>query len=85
MNLSDVGPIYLVLDRLNPVCLYQGTTRPTHYHILHDEIRFTADDLQDLVHSLSYVYQRSTTAISVGKLLVLFCIPQAHIFDQILI
>ncbi|CAM0880911.1 unnamed protein product [Alopecurus aequalis] len=42
-----------------------GTTRPTHYHILHDEIHFTADDLQDLVHSLSYVYQRSTTAISV--------------------
>ncbi|CAI9271843.1 unnamed protein product [Lactuca saligna] len=30
-----------------------GTTRPTHYH------------LQELVHSLSYVYQRSTTAISV--------------------
>ncbi|XP_037412673.1 protein argonaute 4A isoform X1 [Triticum dicoccoides] len=42
-----------------------GTTRPTHYHILHDEIHFAADDLQDLVHSLSYVYQRSTTAISV--------------------
>lgn len=42
-----------------------GTTRPTHYHVLHDEIGFTADDLQELVHSLSYVYQRSTTAISV--------------------
>ncbi|KVH87597.1 Argonaute/Dicer protein, PAZ [Cynara cardunculus var. scolymus] len=42
-----------------------GTTRPTHYHILYDEIGFSADDLQELVHSLSYVYQRSTTAISV--------------------
>ncbi|PKI40289.1 protein argonaute 4-like [Punica granatum] len=42
-----------------------GTTRPTHYHILHDEVGFSADDLQELVHSLSYVYQRSTTAISV--------------------
>ncbi|KAH9607290.1 hypothetical protein KSS87_022502 [Heliosperma pusillum] len=42
-----------------------GTTRPTHYHALHDEIGFAADDLQELVHSLSYVYQRSTTAISV--------------------
>ncbi|KAE9594012.1 putative post-transcriptional gene silencing PAZ-Argonaute family [Lupinus albus] len=42
-----------------------GTTRPTHYHVLHDEIGFSADDLQELVHSLSYVYQRSTTAISV--------------------
>ncbi|KAL1204266.1 Protein argonaute 9 [Cardamine amara subsp. amara] len=42
-----------------------GTTRPTHYHVLYDEIGFATDDLQELVHSLSYVYQRSTTAISV--------------------
>ncbi|XP_076942798.1 protein argonaute 4-like [Bidens hawaiensis] len=42
-----------------------GTTRPTHYHVLFDEIGFSPDDLQELVHSLSYVYQRSTTAISV--------------------
>ncbi|XP_028802604.1 protein argonaute 4A-like [Neltuma alba] len=41
-----------------------GTTRPTHYHVLHDEIGFSADDLQELVHSLCYVFQRSTTAIS---------------------
>uniref|UniRef100_A0A2P2LXH8 Argonaute 4 family protein n=1 Tax=Rhizophora mucronata TaxID=61149 RepID=A0A2P2LXH8_RHIMU len=42
-----------------------GTTRPTHYHVLLDEVGFSTDDLQELVHSLSYVYQRSTTAISV--------------------
>ncbi|KAF7831507.1 protein argonaute 4-like [Senna tora] len=42
-----------------------GTSRPTHYHVLLDEIGFSADELQELVHSLSYVYQRSTTAISV--------------------
>ncbi|KAG2274412.1 hypothetical protein Bca52824_056967 [Brassica carinata] len=42
-----------------------GTTRPTHYHVLYNEIGFSTDDLQELVHSLSYVYQRSTTAISV--------------------
>ncbi|ESW13558.1 hypothetical protein PHAVU_008G206600 [Phaseolus vulgaris] len=42
-----------------------GTSRPAHYHVLLDEIGFSADDLQELVHSLSYVYQRSTTAISV--------------------
>ncbi|CAL4976789.1 unnamed protein product [Urochloa decumbens] len=41
-----------------------GTTRPTHYHVLYDEIGFTPDDLQALVHSLSYVYQRSTSAVS---------------------
>ncbi|KAF8113373.1 hypothetical protein N665_0050s0031 [Sinapis alba] len=42
-----------------------GTTRPTHYHVLYDEIGFSTDELQELVHSLSYVYQRSTSAISV--------------------
>lgn len=42
-----------------------GTSRPTHYHVLLDQIGFSPDDLQELVHSLSYVYQRSTTAISV--------------------
>ncbi|KDO66358.1 hypothetical protein CISIN_1g0024492mg, partial [Citrus sinensis] len=42
-----------------------GTSRPTHYHVLFDEIGFSSDELQELVHSLSYVYQRSTTAISV--------------------
>lgn len=33
----------------------QGTTRPTHYHVLHDEIGSPPDDLQEFVHSLSYV------------------------------
>ncbi|CAA7061179.1 unnamed protein product [Microthlaspi erraticum] len=41
-----------------------GTTRPVHYHVLYDEIGFSTDELQELVHSLSYVYQRSTTAVS---------------------
>ncbi|WZZ54794.1 hypothetical protein YC2023_054901 [Brassica napus] len=34
------------------------------FHFL-DEIHFSPDELQELVHSLSYVYQRSITAISV--------------------
>ncbi|KAG8640543.1 protein argonaute 16 isoform X1 [Manihot esculenta] len=42
-----------------------GTSRPAHYHVLLDEIGFSPDDLQSLIHSLSYVYQRSTTAISI--------------------
>ncbi|KAJ0984406.1 hypothetical protein J5N97_002762 [Dioscorea zingiberensis] len=42
-----------------------GTSRPTHYHVLLDEIGFSVDDLQQLVHVLSYVYQRSATAVSV--------------------
>ncbi|CAK8568369.1 unnamed protein product [Lathyrus sativus] len=42
-----------------------GTSRPTHYHVLYDEIGFSSDNLQELVHSLCYVYQRSTNAISI--------------------
>ncbi|KAF5769519.1 putative post-transcriptional gene silencing PAZ-Argonaute family [Helianthus annuus] len=42
-----------------------GTTRPTHYHVLLDQIGFSVDDLQELVHSLSYVYQKSTYAKAV--------------------
>ncbi|KAK3159885.1 hypothetical protein QOZ80_1BG0052310 [Eleusine coracana subsp. coracana] len=42
-----------------------GTTRPTHYHVLRDDIGFNPDELQELVHSLSYVCQRSTSAISI--------------------
>ncbi|PHT43063.1 Protein argonaute 4A [Capsicum baccatum] len=42
-----------------------GTTRPAHYHVLLDEIGFSADVLQKLIHSLSYVYQRSTSATSI--------------------
>ncbi|CAJ1958675.1 unnamed protein product [Sphenostylis stenocarpa] len=41
-----------------------GTTRPVHYHVLHDEIGFSTDELQELVHSLSYTYQISTSAVS---------------------
>jgi eukaryotic translation initiation factor 2C len=51
-----------------------GTSRPTHYHVLLDEIGFLPDDVQKLVLSLSYVYQRSTTAISVGMLIFLVAI-----------
>ncbi|KAK4342199.1 hypothetical protein RND71_038015 [Anisodus tanguticus] len=33
-----------------------GTTHPTQYHVLFDELGFSADDFQELVHNLSYVY-----------------------------
>ncbi|KAG8475935.1 hypothetical protein CXB51_032981 [Gossypium anomalum] len=42
-----------------------GITRQTHYHVLLDQAGLSADDLQDFVHSLSYMYQRSITAIFV--------------------
>ncbi|KAG8480390.1 hypothetical protein CXB51_025111 [Gossypium anomalum] len=45
-----------------------GITRQTHYHVLLDQAGFSADDLQEFVHSLSYMYQRSTKAIFFGLL-----------------
>ncbi|KAG8491804.1 hypothetical protein CXB51_015040 [Gossypium anomalum] len=42
-----------------------GITRQTNYHVLLDQAGFSADDLQEFVHSLSYMYQRSITAIFV--------------------
>ncbi|KAK4489003.1 hypothetical protein RD792_004794 [Penstemon davidsonii] len=41
-----------------------GTARPIHYKVLLDEIGFSSDDLQELIHSLSYVFQRRNAAIS---------------------
>ncbi|PPS14413.1 hypothetical protein GOBAR_AA06164 [Gossypium barbadense] len=42
-----------------------GITRQTRYHVLLDQAWFSADDLQEFAHSLSYMYQRSTIAIIV--------------------
>ncbi|KAJ7130276.1 argonaute-like protein [Mycena epipterygia] len=42
----------------------QGTTRPTHYYVVHDEIGFTADVLQQLTNSVSYMFARATKAVS---------------------
>ncbi|KAG0293797.1 Eukaryotic translation initiation factor 2C [Dissophora globulifera] len=42
----------------------QGTSRPTHYHVLYDENRFTADHLQDFTYKLCHLYARCTRTVS---------------------
>ncbi|KAK0184437.1 argonaute-like protein [Armillaria mellea] len=42
-----------------------GTSRPTHYSVLHDENNMVPDDLQNLTNALCYVYARSTRAVSI--------------------
>ncbi|CAG8449098.1 3430_t:CDS:10 [Funneliformis mosseae] len=42
----------------------QGTSRPTHYHVLYDENSFNADMLQTLSYNLCYLYARCTRAVS---------------------
>ncbi|GJM96200.1 hypothetical protein PR202_ga13016 [Eleusine coracana subsp. coracana] len=43
----------------------QGTSRPTHYHVLFDENHFTADALQTLTYNLCYTYARCTRSVSI--------------------
>ena len=43
----------------------QGTSRPTHYNVLHDENNFTADSLQNLTYRLCYLFCRATRAVRV--------------------
>ncbi|XP_010940262.1 protein argonaute 1A [Elaeis guineensis] len=43
----------------------QGTSRPAHYHVLWDENKFSADDLQTLTNNLCYTYARCTRSVSI--------------------
>jgi len=43
----------------------QGTSRPTHYHVLYDEHHFTADELEELTYHMCFLYSRSTRAVSI--------------------
>ena len=43
----------------------QGTSRPSHYHIIWDDNSFTADELQALTYQLCHTYVRCTRSVSV--------------------
>lgn len=42
----------------------QGTARPTHYHMLMDEMKVPVDEFQALLYEHCYQYQRATTPVS---------------------
>ncbi|WWC59473.1 uncharacterized protein I303_102029 [Kwoniella dejecticola CBS 10117] len=42
----------------------QGTARPTHYVVVADENKYTADKLQKLVNDLCYTYARASRSVS---------------------
>nr|POE96118.1 protein argonaute 5 [Quercus suber] len=50
---------------LNSHAGIQGTSRPTHYHVLYDENNFSADVLQMLTNNLCYTYARCTRSVSI--------------------
>lgn len=51
----------------------QGHAKPTHYTVVYDEGRFSADEVQQGIHTASYLYARATKAVSL--------IPPAYYAD----
>ena len=48
------------------VCLcVQGTSRPSHYHVLWDDNHFSADEIQMLTYQLCHTYVRCTRSVSI--------------------
>jgi eukaryotic translation initiation factor 2C len=45
---------------LQPHAGLQGTTRPTHYYLVHDENKLTADIIQTITNNASYLFARAT-------------------------
>lgn len=43
----------------------QGTSRPSHYHVLWDDNNFKADEIQALTYQLCHTYVRCTRAVSI--------------------
>ena len=44
---------------------FQGTSRPSHYHVLWDDNNFEADELQVLTYQLCHTYVRCTRSVSI--------------------
>ena len=42
----------------------QGTVRATHYSVIHDENKLSADDIQQGVNDISYLWARATKSVS---------------------
>lgn len=43
----------------------QGTSRPSHYHVLWDDNHFGSDELQCLTYQLCHTYVRCTRSVSI--------------------
>jgi eukaryotic translation initiation factor 2C len=44
----------------------QGMSRPTLYHVIHDESNMTSDQVQKMTYDLSFLSERATRSISVA-------------------
>lgn len=67
-TLSRIWEITLIkLDLMSLMynLIFQGTSRPSHYHVLWDDNRFNADELQILTYQLCHTYVRCTRSVSI--------------------
>jgi hypothetical protein len=44
----------------------QGTSRPTRYVVVHDELKLSADDLQELTYDVCHTFGRCTRSVSIA-------------------
>lgn len=44
---------------------FQGTSRPSHYHVLWDDSHLDSDELQCLTYQLCHTYVRCTRSVSI--------------------
>lgn len=69
---SHQGIQVIILYKLINICIniivkffYQGTSRPSHYHVLWDDNHFESDELQCLTYQLCHTYVRCTRSVSI--------------------
>lgn len=62
-NLVPVGHTGSSLTKR--ACSSQGTSRPSHYHVLWDDNHFSSDELQVLTYQLCHTYVRCTRSVSI--------------------
>ena len=43
---------------------FQGTSKPCHYYVLHDDYHYSADDLQDVTFQLCHLFPRCNRSVS---------------------
>lgn len=70
---GNVSPGTVVEEIGHPTCYdfymvshyaLQGTARPIRYQVLVNESNYGNDDLQEFIHAMSYLYQRSNKAVA---------------------
>ena len=64
LETGESWPLWSV-SASHPLTCFQGTSRPSHYHVLWDDNRFSSDELQILTYQLCHTYVRCTRSVSI--------------------